>query len=86
MFAPFPSSCVSLSPQLQVAIIAGNFDLAEIIKVHKASDVGKLTAVVVYHQFLSTMLYRFKGECFCQEDIRLKNGWVSVVEMFKEND
>lgn len=29
-----------------MAIIAGNFDLAEIIKVHKASDVGKLTAVV----------------------------------------
>lgn len=27
---------------LQVAIIAGNFDLAEIIKVHKSSDVGKL--------------------------------------------
>lgn len=26
----------------QVAIIAGNFDLAEIIKVHKSSDVGKL--------------------------------------------
>lgn len=26
---------------LQVAIIAGNFDLAEIIKVHKASDVGE---------------------------------------------
>lgn len=29
-------------PSLQVAIIAGNFDLAEIIKVHKSSDVGKL--------------------------------------------
>lgn len=25
-----------------MAIIAGNFDLAEIIKVHKASDVGEL--------------------------------------------
>lgn len=25
----------------QVAIIAGNFDLAEIIKVHKSSDVGE---------------------------------------------
>lgn len=38
-----------LSPfhlNLQVAIIAGNFDLAEIIKVHKVSDVGKLTAFV----------------------------------------
>lgn len=36
----------------QVAIIAGNFDLAEIIKVHKASDVGKLDliAAAVYHQ------------------------------------
>jgi len=30
----------------QVAIIAGNFDLAEIIKVHKASDVGKLAPAV----------------------------------------
>lgn len=29
-------------PSPQVAIIAGNFDLAEIIKVHKSSDVGKL--------------------------------------------
>jgi hypothetical protein len=26
---------------LQVAIIAGNFDLAEIIKIHKVSDVGE---------------------------------------------
>lgn len=26
-----------------MAIIAGNFDLAEIIKVHKSSDVGKLS-------------------------------------------
>lgn len=31
-----------LVPSPQVAIIAGNFDLAEIIKVHKSSDVGKL--------------------------------------------
>lgn len=28
-----------------MAIIAGNFDLAEIIKVHKASDVGEFRAV-----------------------------------------
>lgn len=34
--------CVYLVPSPQVAIIAGNFDLAEIIKVHKSSDVGKL--------------------------------------------
>lgn len=27
---------------VQVAIIAGNFDLAEIIKIHKTSDVGEL--------------------------------------------
>lgn len=26
---------------VQVAIIAGNFDLAEIIKIHKTSDVGE---------------------------------------------
>ena len=39
VFAPFlPLSLL----HLQVAIIAGNFDLAEIIKVHKVSDVGKL--------------------------------------------
>lgn len=29
-----------------MAIIAGNFDLAEIIKVHKASDVGEFVAAV----------------------------------------
>lgn len=40
-----------LHPNLQVAIIAGNFDLAEIIKVHKTSDVGKSTEV--YHQTTS---------------------------------
>lgn len=33
----------------KVAIIAGNFDLAEIIKVHKTSDVGKLTAEAGNH-------------------------------------
>lgn len=44
-----------------MAIIAGNFDLAEIIKVHKASDVGKLTAVVVDHQ-AALVFYRFKWE------------------------
>lgn len=31
---------------MQVAIIAGNFDLAEIIKIHKVSDVGKSTAAL----------------------------------------
>lgn len=35
--------CTFLCSHFQVAIIAGNFDLAEIVKVHKASDVGKLT-------------------------------------------
>lgn len=33
---------------LQVAIIAGNFDLAEIIKVHKTSDVGKMASMLIY--------------------------------------
>lgn len=40
------TSCTFLCSHFQVAIIAGNFDLAEIVKVHKASDVGKLTEVV----------------------------------------
>lgn len=53
-------------PPLQVAIIAGNFDLAEIIKVHKASDVGKWTAVVDYHQ-ASSVFYTFKLECSVRE-------------------
>lgn len=30
-----------------MAIIAGNFDLAEIIKVHKTSDVGKLVLILL---------------------------------------
>lgn len=34
------------SPHPQVAIIAGNFDLAEIIKVHKASDVGEFATAI----------------------------------------
>lgn len=34
-----------------MAIIAGNFDLAEIIKVHKASDVGEWTDC--FHLFSS---------------------------------
>ena len=42
----FPSPALVFSSDPQVAIIAGNFDLAEIIKVHKASDVGKLTAMM----------------------------------------
>lgn len=41
VFSHFPSLPYSFFKYLQVAIIAGNFDLAEIIKVHKASDVGK---------------------------------------------
>lgn len=41
---PLPT-CLSF-PRLQVAIIAGNFDLAEIIKVHKTSDVGELTGSI----------------------------------------
>lgn len=57
---PFPFSAPSL-PNFQVAIIAGNFDLAEIIKVHKASDVGKLTAVVVHNQ-ADVVFYRFTCE------------------------
>lgn len=42
----FDATCILGCPPpilLQVAIIAGNFDLAEIIKVHKSSDVGKLS-------------------------------------------
>lgn len=35
-FLPFMSS-----PLSQVAIIAGNFELAEVIKTHKDSDVGE---------------------------------------------
>lgn len=62
MFAPFP---VLSFPNLQVAIIAGNFDLAEIIKVHKVSDVGKLTGVVVYHQ-ASSVFYSF----ICEHSVR----------------
>lgn len=30
---------------VQVAIIAGNFDLAEIIKIHKTSDVGEFKRI-----------------------------------------
>lgn len=33
------------SVRLQVAIIAGNFDLAETIKIHKSSDVGEFVRV-----------------------------------------
>ena len=36
---------------LQVAIIAGNFDLAEIIKIHKVSDVGELRAAKLPFHF-----------------------------------
>ena len=32
-----------------MAIIAGNFDLAEIIKIHKTSDVGELAESVNTH-------------------------------------
>ena len=32
---------------VQVAIIAGNFELAEIIKIHKASDVGEFKHITV---------------------------------------
>lgn len=39
-----------------MAIIAGNFDLAEIIKVHKASDVGEL---VSRNQFVVLIVYCF---------------------------
>lgn len=46
----FPFRVLLSFPHLQVAIIAGNFDLAEIIKVHKASDVGKSSIVAVYDQ------------------------------------
>lgn len=49
-------SCSFLFSHFQVAIIAGNFDLAEIIKVHKASDVGKLTAVVITGQLCKSRL------------------------------
>lgn len=37
----FDAACILGCSLPQVAIIAGNFDLAEIIKVHKSSDVGK---------------------------------------------
>lgn len=67
---PFPSPVLLSFPHLQVAIIAGNFDLAEIIKVHKASDVGKLTAVVVYHQATS-VFYSFIHEY----SVRETSGW-----------
>lgn len=46
----FPIYVLLSFPHLQVAIIAGNFDLAEIIKVHKASDVGKSSVVAVCDQ------------------------------------
>lgn len=46
---------------LQVAIIAGNFDLAEIIKVHKASDVGEW--LVFCQSFLQVLrLWRLQIE------------------------
>lgn len=38
---PYLSSSSFVFVLVQVAIIAGNFDLAEIIKIHKPSDVGK---------------------------------------------
>ncbi len=63
---PFPFPVLLSFPHLQVAIIAGNFDLAEIIKVHKVSDVGKLAAVVVYHQ-VPSVFYRFKREYSVRE-------------------
>lgn len=59
VFAPFLS--LSLLHR-QVAIIAGNFDLAEIIKVHKVSDVGKLTAVVVFLYLAASVFHRFRHE------------------------
>lgn len=38
LFYSFPVPCV---PFFQVAIIAGNFELAELIKNHKETDIGK---------------------------------------------
>ncbi|TWW67582.1 hypothetical protein D4764_02G0006230 [Takifugu flavidus] len=49
------SSTYTLGYPLQpVAIIAGNFELAELIKTHKETDIGEFSASIVHLFFLLT--------------------------------